>query len=226
MTNTEQHTKKSGLGKIVVLGLAGAAYYVLVRPSLLTWQTHDDEATRAMPGDEIIMHPHAVVTQAINIDASADIVWQWLTQMGRDGAGFYNFDMLTNQGRPSATLLRRDLPALQVGEPLDNGLQALQIQPQDYVVYGGFRLQNELGGTYDTTITYTLENRIQRITRVIVRMRLYSYGLRGIAYTLLREPVFFAQTTTQLNTLRRHAEATKTYQIKSRSNGHIKLTQG
>ena len=107
-----------GLGLVVGFGslavLAGIYHFVL-RPWHHRWGATDEEATRAMPGDEYISNA-GQATHAISIDADPEEVWPWLVQLGYDRAGWYSYDWIDNDGRPSAD---RILPQHQHLEPGD-----------------------------------------------------------------------------------------------------------
>jgi len=62
-----------------------------------------EEQCRDLPGDSKIVKPIASWTHAITIDSPNTTVWQWISQMGADRAGWYTYDFIDNGGRPSAT---------------------------------------------------------------------------------------------------------------------------
>ena len=67
-------------------GLTGyAALQVLGRRAGST----AEERRRRMPGDEIVSHPQMVTNHAVTIDAPAQDIWPWLTQMGWHRGGWY-----------------------------------------------------------------------------------------------------------------------------------------
>ena len=211
---------------LVFLGGASAAYYVVLRPQMLRWGTEKDEATRSFPGDEVILHPQLQLTAAIDIEAPAEVVWAWLAQMGRGGTGYYSFDRLTNNGISSANIIRTDLPRISPGMELDNGLRVLQVDPSESLVLGGFSRTGLFGVHFDVTSAYILQAVSENHTRLICRTRLYSYGLKGILYNIISEPLFFVQLFAQLVNLRIRAESSR-FQIilsKEKSNGNIRMT--
>ena len=61
------------------------------------------EKRRPLPGDALVPEPIFVSTHAITIDASPDMVWPWIAQMGAGRAGGYSWDAIDNGGAPSAT---------------------------------------------------------------------------------------------------------------------------
>lgn len=68
----------------------------LLRPWYSKWGATPAELTRHLPGDEHVPHPCGGYTQAISIQAPADLVWSWLVQIGQDKGGFYSYELLEN----------------------------------------------------------------------------------------------------------------------------------
>ncbi len=63
-----------------------------------TWGIDPDEASRTLPGDQVVPDPVAIETRGITIDAPPDRVWPWLMQMGFGKAGWYSYDRLDQRG--------------------------------------------------------------------------------------------------------------------------------
>ena len=66
------------------------------RTRCLTWGAIDDEATRTLPGDDLLAEPDLVSTRATRIDAPSSAVWPWLAQMGSGRGGVYTYDWIEN----------------------------------------------------------------------------------------------------------------------------------
>lgn len=60
------------------------------------WGTTIAEIEHTWPGDELVPQPAGDYMHAININAPADTVWQWLVQIGQDRGGFYSYEFLEN----------------------------------------------------------------------------------------------------------------------------------
>ena len=119
----------AGLG-LLALGsramLRTVADAVLATPLLATaplyrryhtrWGATGEEVAAPMPGDELIERAHLVATRAVMIDAPAELVWQWLGQVGFGRAGFYSVDLIDNLGRRSASELRPEWQHSSVGD--------------------------------------------------------------------------------------------------------------
>ena len=56
-----------------------------------------------------------ILTRAISINKSPEVVWPWLAQIGR-GAGWYSYDRLDNGGKASARHLVSWIPEPQLGD--------------------------------------------------------------------------------------------------------------
>jgi hypothetical protein len=84
------------------------------------------ERRRPLPGDELVVAPGLVTNHAATLDASADQVWPWLTQVGWHRAGWYTprwvDQLLFPDNRPSArTLDARYVRDLQPGDEIPDG---------------------------------------------------------------------------------------------------------
>jgi hypothetical protein len=98
------------LGILTALG----AYRLWIQPWQHRWGATDLEVRRAMPGDDVIPDA-ASTTRAITIAAPADQVWPWLVQLGYGRGGWYSYDWIDNDGRPSADGIIPELQQLEVG---------------------------------------------------------------------------------------------------------------
>jgi Protein of unknown function (DUF998) len=106
---------------VAVLVLAVASYEGIARPFIQNWGTQGDEATRALPGDDIVQPAAWQATRAISIAAPAATVWAWVAQLGQDRGGFYSFRHLENLFGSEMPDVRSLDPTLQhwaVGDPL------------------------------------------------------------------------------------------------------------
>lgn len=80
-----------------IAGLAGAGAYVsFIRPWMLSWGATGEEASRYLPGDELLPRPKIRATHAVDIRASPGEVWPWLVQIGQGRGGFYSYDWIEN----------------------------------------------------------------------------------------------------------------------------------
>ena len=80
--------------------VAGAGWlaFMATRQWWKTWGVVPDEATRALPGDDLVPEAQASDTRGITIEAPADHIWPWLVQMGYERGGWYSIDQLDMRG--------------------------------------------------------------------------------------------------------------------------------
>lgn len=68
----------------------------LARRYYRNWGATKDECQTPLPGDEMIPDPAIVSTESVWIDATPEVIWQWLVQIGQDRAGLYSYQTLEN----------------------------------------------------------------------------------------------------------------------------------
>lgn len=196
----------SFLGNVGVGAALGVAYYLFLRPQMLTAGTLPGEATGGLPGDEAIASPNLQSTRAINVDAPPEAVWPWIAQMGREHTGFYGLDNLTNQGIPSAAFLRHDLAAPATDMPMNGGFQIMKVEINRLLLYGSFDLPTLTGEPMEMTTLLLLTPRAGSGSRLLIRTRGYTYGPLGTLYNLAYEVFDYFNATAQLQNIRGRAE--------------------
>ncbi len=176
-------------GLVVAAGLA-AATYPRWRSWCLSWGAINDEATRALPGDELLAAPDILSTRAIWIDAPASAVWPWLVQMGPGRGGAYTYDWIENLlglGRHSAATILPQYQNRKVGDEQRLGtrgplLRVAVLQPEKSMV-----LRSDDGNwVWAFSVQPTA-----RGTRLISRNRIATPGAARLAralYTYIMEP--------------------------------------
>jgi hypothetical protein len=199
--------KNSSLQQNLPILTAIGVYYLFLRPQMRKWGTRLGESQRRLPGDELIPKPNFSMTHAVNIDAPPEAIWPWIAQMGRERTGYYGLDLLANQGIPSVTFIRQDIPAPEVGMSLDGGYRIIEIEPNRAFLFGGFSLQQPPGVTRDLTALYLLERHEDGSTRLLVRQRGFSYGMLGPCFNAVYEIVYFFGARQQISLLKRYAES-------------------
>ena len=102
---------------IALAALLVAAYVWIIKPWHLRWGATDAEVAMAMPGDELIPGAKSA-TRAITIDATAEQVWPWLVQLGFGKAGWYSYDWIDNDFKPSADRILPEYQDLRVGDKI------------------------------------------------------------------------------------------------------------
>lgn len=114
------------MGKSTSVALIGAgaltgAYLRWIRPWQLRWGATDDEIAMQAPGDELVNEPHLVATRAVTVRAKPEDIWPWLLQIGRGRGGWYSYDWLDNQGKPSASEIIDEFQHMDVGSVVAMG---------------------------------------------------------------------------------------------------------
>jgi hypothetical protein len=82
------------------------------------WGSSAEEQSARMPGDPYLEggpKRRVAMTRAVTINASPQIVWPWLAQMGR-GAGWYSIDWLDNGRKVSARHIVSWIPSPHLGD--------------------------------------------------------------------------------------------------------------
>jgi hypothetical protein len=161
------------LSALRVALLIAVAYLLWARPAQMRWGATDAEVARAMPGDALSHRPTFLSTRAITIDATPEVIWPWLVQIGYGRAGFYGYDILENlvspRGLKSADHIVPELQRLAVGDPLPlsaaGGLVVNAITPNQYLVWSG------TSGVYPGAFTWALYPIDAGHTRLVSRIQ-------------------------------------------------------
>lgn len=171
-----------------VPAVAAALVAVGIRRSQLRWGASRDEVARHLPGDDIVLAPQYVATNAITVGGAPGVVWPWLVQMGAYGrAGWYAFDHLDNGGVSSAWELVPQLQDLKVGDVMatdrsGDGFVVEAIDPARSLVLS-IRSADAV-----TSSAFVLDPTSDGRTRLLLRVRLRAERTpRGLAYRVLME---------------------------------------
>lgn len=93
-----------------------ALFHLVYRPWQLSWGATANEVTRTMVGDGLVQNPTFNATRAVTINAPAERIWPWIVQVGYKRAGFYSWDILDNDGIPSAEWIIPEYQNLKIGD--------------------------------------------------------------------------------------------------------------
>ena len=190
-----------------------AAFYIWkVRPWMFIWGSEGDETRKRLPGDGQVSEPMLEATRAVTIDAPPEEVWPWLVQMGLDRGGFYSYDRLDNEGRPSATTIVPELQRLEEGDEilLDRkaAVRVTHLDPPRAMVWALLGAEVELGLIVNMSMAYILERLEGDRTRLISRVRGHIQGGLALPYIyLFDEWVNFVMQRKQLLGIKARAEA-------------------
>src|SRR4029077_3090831 len=81
---------------IFILAALLFSYLYIIRPWHLHWGATHLDRIAVLRGDALSPYASAVVTHAVNVDATAEAVWRWIVQIGQDRGGFYSSSFLEN----------------------------------------------------------------------------------------------------------------------------------
>jgi hypothetical protein len=195
-----------GVGGGLLLGFGLAAvtlttYRLVIQPWQHRWGATDEEVARTMPGDEVIPGA-ASTTRAITIGAQPEQVWPWLVQIGFGRAGWYSYDWIDNDGRPSADEVLPDHQHLEVGDQIlmvpGMGPRVRAIDPHRSLLCG-----DEEGGTWSLGLYPDDEGR----TRLVSRWRVdWPFTPASAFWILLSDPGAFIMERRMLLGIRERAE--------------------
>ncbi|MFC9964557.1 MULTISPECIES: SRPBCC family protein [Nocardia] len=172
------------------------------------WGATSQEATAAMPGDDLLADAGLQTTRAVTIDAPPAAVWPWLVQMGPGRAGAYTFDWIENLLGLDMHSSHEIVPAYQhlaVGDELtlgDSGptMRAQIIEPPHTLVWA-----SDEG---DWTWTFLLTP-VAGGTRLISRNRLTGPSSRLLRrlYAVVMVPASLVMERKMLRGIKQRAEA-------------------
>lgn len=182
--------------------LAGPALRYAVR-------ARGDEASRPLPGDELLPAANDRWSNAITIPAHPGDVWPWLAQMGCRRAGWYSYDALDNGGVRSAGRIIAELQEVHVGDlfpwtpTAQDGFVVEAVEPGRLLILGG-----DAGTLYRVRWAYVLEPIDDAGTRLLTRASgEYNRLSVAVRLRLFAHPMHFAMQRKQLLNLRRRVQA-------------------
>jgi hypothetical protein len=153
-------------GLAVGVGIAATllvTYRFAVQPWQHRWGATDEELRRVMPGDEVISQANST-TRAITIGATPAKVWPWLVQIGYGRAGWYSYDWIDNDGRPSADRIVPEFQDLGVGDQIlmvpGMGPRVRALEPNRWLLSG-----DEETGTWCLALYPTLDGSTRLVSR-------------------------------------------------------------
>jgi len=160
---------------VLVVLLASVSWFIY-RPWALTWGSTDEEIARPMPGDEVLVQPTFNATRAVTIEATPEEIWPWIVQIGYRRAGFYSYDLLDNDGIPSAERILPEYQMLEVGDliPLSKtaNVRVTELEPPRFMV-----LVFEVEDTWsNATWVWGLYPEDANHTRLVTRLRVDARG--------------------------------------------------
>jgi hypothetical protein len=179
---------------IGVLTLLTSVYLLWLKDWQMNWGANEQEVTRYMPGDELLIDPDFNSTRVVEIKAPPVKVWPWLVQMGINRGGFYTFDGLDNAGKPSADRIIPEYQNLKVGDFIIPLLHVAEINPPNFMLW---KFLHGAGGWSNATWSWGLYETEDHHTRLVSRLR-QKYDSKSI----LESGMYLFQEITELFMMR------------------------
>lgn len=180
-----------------------AVYHRLIHPWHVAWGATREEVRRVLPGDHLV--PAAGGTaRAISIAAPPAQVWPWLVQIGLGRAGWYSYDWIDNDGKPSASTIRPELQDLAIGD-------RIPMTPElgfDVVAIDRGRSLVSLSGDGAMTWCLLVEPHPHGGTRLLSRFRaVVQPSVAAVFWSMVTDPGAFVMERRMLKGIKRRAEA-------------------
>ena len=197
-----------GVTRGTVAGLAIAtvligSYLAVIGPWQRRWGASDREVRLAMPGDELLRVDAPSTTRAITIDASPAEVFPWLLQIGYGRGGWYSYDWIDNDGKPSVDRIEPELQGLVVGDRIE------MLPRMGPVVRDIARDHHIVSSGSSDSWCLMIEPTPSGKTRLISRWRQdWPRNPATYVWTMLADPGAFVMEQKMLRTVRDLAEQT------------------
>jgi hypothetical protein len=195
---------RNGLFALMVVGMASVAvYHRLIHPWHVCWGATRQEAHRHLPGDDLVPAAGGT-TRAVTIAAPPELVWPWLVQIGLGRAGWYSYDWIDNDGKPSATTIVPELQGLAVGDRIpmtpELGFDVVAIDPVRNLV--------SLSGDGSTSWCLHVEPDGHGGTRLVSRFRaVVQPSVAAVLWSMVTDPGAFVMERRMLKGIKGRAEA-------------------
>ncbi len=161
---------------VITVALILVVGFALVLQMIPTWGATEQEVQRTLPGDEIISEPLINWTHGITINAPADEVWGWVSQIGEQRGGFYSYTFIENQMGNGDVYHNADhiVPEWQNPAPgtvmIQNAMEVKALEPGKWYLGSS---TNDMGWTW----LWYLEPINANQTRLIVRSHIKPAGV-------------------------------------------------
>jgi hypothetical protein len=175
------------------------------------------EVYRALPGDDLIPHPHIETTRAITIHAPVALVWPWVVQVGYHRGGWYTNarldKLIWHIDNPTTDRILPDFQQLKVGDTVPDGPEGTAcFSVKELVPYHVLALL-DASGTHVPNTEFSWVFVLRQIdadtTRLILRTRA-TYPLRWwtrpLAYLALGPADFLMAHLMLLRGIKQRAE--------------------
>ena len=116
-------------------------YLSIIRPWHLHWGATQKEVALMLPGDDLVPKPNFNATRAISINASPEIIWRWLIQIGSKRAGWYSIDRIDNGGVKSSETILPEFQTIKIDQFIPftpnqkNGMWVKDFKTNEYILW-------------------------------------------------------------------------------------------
>jgi len=212
-----------GEGMSGLCGMVTATVIPLFRSRRLRWRANEKEVNDSFPGDNLINKPKWQFTQAITIEASVDMVWPWLIQIGQGRGGFYSYQLLENMGGCHIHNADRVFPEYQHLEAGDNIMlhpkvpfPVSKVEPGRAIVlhYDTRKGLTPIPGTkpadyFESSWSFSVDPMNNKTTRMVARFKIdYSPGIRNkVLYGYFTELISSTMQQQMLRGIKKRAES-------------------
>ncbi len=180
-------------------------YLFIIRPWHLHWAAAQNEVELILPGDYLVLKPNFNATRAITINASPEIIWRWIIQIGSKRAGWYSIDWIDNGGIKSSTSISAAFQTIEINQFIPftpdqkNGMWVKDFKSNQYILW-----VDKTGNA--TWVWYLLPDGNNK-TRLLTRLRT-KYVWKGfwIIYYLLFDMGDIIMMRTCMKGIKRRAE--------------------
>jgi hypothetical protein len=144
-------------------------YIFIIRPWHLHWRATKKEIDLILPGDNLVLKSNFNATRAITINASPEIIWRWLIQIGSKRAGWYSIDWIDNGGEKSSEIILTEFQNIAINQFIPftpnqkNGMWVKDFKKYQYMLW-----VDKIGN--DTWLWHLIPGGINR-TRLLTRLK-------------------------------------------------------
>ncbi|OBH92337.1 SRPBCC family protein [Mycobacterium sp. E2733] len=169
------------------------------------WGATKAESQMRVPGDALVSDPAVQTTEAVDIDATASVVWSWLLQMGR--GELYGSGPESPVGQDDNEGLRvgdgvRLAPEGWMGLPDGLTLRVAELVPEKYVVLNATRSEPR----WNVVLSFHLQPHWEDRVRLLARARIALRYPGEVFVMELARPLIALGTRALILAIKRRAE--------------------